>query len=133
MLYFSLGICKASEDICQFEYHSLHWPGNNGNWIDNYLCGNRRERIQNNPTQANFSNTNISNISHFPHLLIKYLALGSFEKYFILFLCRLTGPMLVLLGVVLIIVRIIMCTVPDCYDYGDCRPHPRRHHHDLRN
>ena len=33
---------------------------------------------------------------------------------------RCVGPLLVLVGLVMVVARVIMCTVPDCYNYGDC-------------
>ena len=33
---------------------------------------------------------------------------------------RCVGPLLVLVGLVMAVVRVIMCTVPECYNYGDC-------------
>ena len=35
-------------------------------------------------------------------------------------LVRCVGPLLVLVGVAMVVARVIMCTVPDCYNYGDC-------------
>ena len=40
---------------------------------------------------------------------------------------RLIGPVLVLVGLVLVAVRVMMCTLPTCYSVGDWGTHPRKH------
>ena len=39
---------------------------------------------------------------------------------------RLIGPVLVLVGLVMVAVRVMMCTLPTCYSVGDWGSHPRR-------
>jgi len=51
-------------------------------------------------------------------LIITFVGIG--EKGFKTTQLQCAGPLLVLLGVIMVVIRIIMCTVPECYNYGDC-------------
>jgi len=64
-------------------------------------------------------------------LIITFVGLG--EKGFKTVQLRLIGPLLVVTGLAMTVARIVMCTVPECYNYGERKEiKDSAKHHQIR-